>query len=138
MELAISRSSIPATGIPSVEVVKPEARRTASTSAWRCCGPARRSSVPSMSKSTSPEAILFHYSGRCQTSFADCADRCAKLIDNTVPSRVKLVEARSRNGLKWQCMQVLQSGPHKWLLLELDPEFIANIAKQTGFQLELG
>src|ERR1700690_2099392 len=33
-------------------------------------------------------------------------------------------------------MQVLQSGPHKWLLLELDREFIENIAKQTGFDLK--
>ncbi|HEV2201352.1 MAG TPA: hypothetical protein VGR73_16155 [Bryobacteraceae bacterium] len=33
-------------------------------------------------------------------------------------------------------MQVLQSGPHKWLLLELDREFIENIAKQTGFELK--
>jgi len=33
-------------------------------------------------------------------------------------------------------MQVLQSGPHKWLLLELDREFIENIAKQAGFELK--
>jgi hypothetical protein len=34
-------------------------------------------------------------------------------------------------------MQVLQAGPHKLLLLELDPEFIQNIVKQAGFELRL-
>ena len=34
-------------------------------------------------------------------------------------------------------MQVLQAGQHKLLLLELDPEFISNIAKQTGFEHKL-
>lgn len=34
-------------------------------------------------------------------------------------------------------MQVLQAGQHKLLLLELDPDFIANIAKQTGFEHKL-
>jgi hypothetical protein len=31
-------------------------------------------------------------------------------------------------------MQVLQAGEHKLLLLELDQEFVANIAKQAGFE----
>lgn len=31
-------------------------------------------------------------------------------------------------------MQVLQAGPHKLLLLELDPEFVTNILKQVGFE----
>jgi hypothetical protein len=31
-------------------------------------------------------------------------------------------------------MQVLLAGDHKFLLLELDPEFVANIAKQAGFE----
>lgn len=31
-------------------------------------------------------------------------------------------------------MQVLQAGPHKLLYLELDSEFITNIAKQAGFE----
>src|SRR4051812_20442432 len=31
-------------------------------------------------------------------------------------------------------MQVMQAGPHKLLLLELDPEFVTNIAKQAGFE----
>jgi hypothetical protein len=30
-------------------------------------------------------------------------------------------------------MQVLEAGENKYLLLELDPEFIGNIAKQAGF-----
>jgi hypothetical protein len=34
-------------------------------------------------------------------------------------------------------MQVLQAGPHKLLLLELDPEFITNIAKQVGFEFRI-
>jgi hypothetical protein len=34
-------------------------------------------------------------------------------------------------------MQVLQAGPHKLLLLELDPEFITNVAKQAGFEFRL-
>jgi hypothetical protein len=34
-------------------------------------------------------------------------------------------------------MQVLQAGPHKLLLLELDPEFITNIAKQVGFEFRV-
>lgn len=34
-------------------------------------------------------------------------------------------------------MQVLQVGAHKLLLLELDPEFISNIAKQAGFQIRM-
>jgi hypothetical protein len=34
-------------------------------------------------------------------------------------------------------MQVLQAGPHKLLLLELDPEFITNIAKQAGFEFRI-
>jgi hypothetical protein len=34
-------------------------------------------------------------------------------------------------------MQVLQAGDHKLLLLELDPEFVANIAKQAGFEFKM-
>jgi hypothetical protein len=34
-------------------------------------------------------------------------------------------------------MQVLQAGPHKLLLLELDPEFVTNIAKQAGFEFRI-
>src|SRR5579884_3956401 len=34
-------------------------------------------------------------------------------------------------------MQVLQAGEHKLLLLELDPDFVANIAKQAGFEHKL-
>ena len=34
-------------------------------------------------------------------------------------------------------MQVLQAGPHKLLLLELDPEFLGNIIKQAGFEYKL-
>ncbi|MEO7145030.1 MAG: hypothetical protein ABI165_16150 [Bryobacteraceae bacterium] len=34
-------------------------------------------------------------------------------------------------------MQVLQAGPHKFLLLELDVEFVSNIAKQAGFEFKL-
>jgi hypothetical protein len=34
-------------------------------------------------------------------------------------------------------MQVLQAGHHKLLLLELDPEFIENIARQAGFEFKL-
>ena len=34
-------------------------------------------------------------------------------------------------------MQVLQAGEHKFLMLELDPEFVANIAKQAGFEYRL-
>jgi hypothetical protein len=34
-------------------------------------------------------------------------------------------------------MQVLQAGRHKLLLLELDPEFIENIARQAGFEFHL-
>lgn len=34
-------------------------------------------------------------------------------------------------------MQVLQAGQHKFLLLELDQEFVANLAKQAGFELKL-
>ena len=34
-------------------------------------------------------------------------------------------------------MQVLQAGEHKFVLLELDQEFISNIAKQTGFEFKI-
>jgi hypothetical protein len=34
-------------------------------------------------------------------------------------------------------MQVLQAGAHKFLLLELDPDFITNIAKQAGFEFRI-
>ena len=34
-------------------------------------------------------------------------------------------------------MQVLQAGRHKLLLLELDPEFVTNIARQAGFELKV-
>ena len=34
-------------------------------------------------------------------------------------------------------MQVLQAGEHKFLLLELDAEFVGNIAKQAGFEYKL-
>ncbi|MBV8819869.1 MAG: hypothetical protein JO022_16015 [Acidobacteriaceae bacterium] len=34
-------------------------------------------------------------------------------------------------------MQVLKAGEHKFLLLELDPEFVSNIAKQAGFEFRL-
>lgn len=34
-------------------------------------------------------------------------------------------------------MQVLEAGSHKYLLLELDPEFIGNIARQAGFEFKI-
>src|ERR1700691_3452070 len=34
-------------------------------------------------------------------------------------------------------MQVLQAGQHKLILLELDPELVANAAKQAGFETKL-
>src|ERR1700720_1031598 len=34
-------------------------------------------------------------------------------------------------------MQVLLAGDHKFLLLELDADFIANIAKQAGFEFKI-
>lgn len=34
-------------------------------------------------------------------------------------------------------MQVLQAGQHRLLLLELDPEFVSNIARQAGFEFKL-
>jgi hypothetical protein len=34
-------------------------------------------------------------------------------------------------------MQVLDAGPHKYLLLELDPDFIGNIVRQAGFEYKL-
>src|SRR5580704_19777755 len=34
-------------------------------------------------------------------------------------------------------MQVLLAGEHKFLLLELDPEFVGNLAKQAGFEFTL-
>ncbi len=34
-------------------------------------------------------------------------------------------------------MQVLEAGENKYLLLELDPEFIGNIAKQAGFEFRI-
>ena len=34
-------------------------------------------------------------------------------------------------------MQVLQAGDHKFLLLELDPDFVANIAQQAGFEYKI-
>src|SRR5713226_4027176 len=39
-----------------------------------------------------------------------------------------------RRLLEWLFMQLLQAGPHKLLLLELDREFIENIARQAGFE----
>lgn len=34
-------------------------------------------------------------------------------------------------------MQVLDAGPHKYLLLELDPDFIGNIVRQAGFEYRM-
>src|ERR1035438_1065977 len=34
-------------------------------------------------------------------------------------------------------MQVLQAGQHKLIFLELEPELVANIAKQAGFEIKL-
>ena len=34
-------------------------------------------------------------------------------------------------------MQVLQAGPHKLLLLELDAEYLENIARQAGFEFKV-
>ena len=34
-------------------------------------------------------------------------------------------------------MQVLEAGPNKYLLLELDPELIGSIARQAGFEFKL-
>lgn len=34
-------------------------------------------------------------------------------------------------------MQVVVAGEHKFLLLELDPDFVASIAKQTGFEYRI-
>src|SRR5262245_42570610 len=38
---------------------------------------------------------------------------------------------------EWLPVQVLQAGRHKLLLLELDAEFIENIARQAGFEFKL-
>lgn len=34
-------------------------------------------------------------------------------------------------------MQVVLAGNHKFLLLELDPDFVANIARQNGFEFKI-
>ena len=34
-------------------------------------------------------------------------------------------------------MQVLDAGPNKYLILELDPEFVGNIARQAGFEFKI-
>jgi hypothetical protein len=34
-------------------------------------------------------------------------------------------------------MQVLEAGTHKYILLELDPEFLGNIARQAGFEFKI-
>ncbi len=34
-------------------------------------------------------------------------------------------------------MQVLEAGSHKYLLLEIDPDFVANIARQAGFEFKI-
>ncbi|HMF76123.1 MAG TPA: hypothetical protein VK604_10720 [Bryobacteraceae bacterium] len=34
-------------------------------------------------------------------------------------------------------MQVLEAGQNKYLLLELDPEFVGNIARQAGFEFKI-
>jgi hypothetical protein len=34
-------------------------------------------------------------------------------------------------------MQVLQAGPHKLIYLELEPEMVANIARQAGFETRM-
>ena len=34
-------------------------------------------------------------------------------------------------------MQVLEAGSNKYLLLELDPEFVGNIARQSGFDFKI-
>ena len=34
-------------------------------------------------------------------------------------------------------MQVVQAGPHKYILLELEAEVLFSIAKQTGFECKL-
>src|ERR1700743_2999059 len=34
-------------------------------------------------------------------------------------------------------MQVLDAGPNKYLLVELDTEFVGNIARQTGFEFRI-
>ncbi len=34
-------------------------------------------------------------------------------------------------------MQVLEAGENKYILLELDPEFIGNIARQAGFEFKI-
>ena len=39
--------------------------------------------------------------------------------------------------VKWACMQFLQAGNHKLLLLELDTELVSSIAKQAGFEYRL-
>ena len=34
-------------------------------------------------------------------------------------------------------MQVLQAGPHKFILLELEPEAVTEVARQAGFEIRL-
>ncbi len=34
-------------------------------------------------------------------------------------------------------MQVVQAGPHKYILLEMEPEVLLNIARQAGFECKL-
>src|ERR1700735_1405325 len=44
---------------------------------------------------------------------------------------------RSEPGSYNGAMQVLLAGDHKFLLLELDPDFVASIAKQAGFEYRI-
>src|SRR5690349_21338882 len=82
MAVRMSRSSMPATEIPSVVVAIPVTLLTAAASASRWCGPARRSSVPSISKrikalggtrDTSSNIRLWHTCSGLPLS-ADCGE----------------------------------------------------------------
>jgi hypothetical protein len=39
--------------------------------------------------------------------------------------------------MRQNAMQVLQAGPHKLIYLELEPEMVANIARQAGFETRM-
>lgn len=49
----------------------------------------------------------------------------------------KLLAVSPANPVQCKQMQVLQAGDNKYLLLELDSDFVCNVCKQAGFELRL-
>ncbi len=74
---------------------------------------------------------LVQFSDSDHQVYRQAAQRCAAVLS----AGAETVASPAWLECKWP-MQVLEAGSNKYLLLELDPESIGNIARQAGFEFQ--